>query len=52
MRVALDRAWMPPLLAALEAQGHGDASEFLEEMHVDVPQRDIYVSEIPDDLLV
>jgi hypothetical protein len=51
-RVALDAAWMPPLLASLESQGYGDDSEFLEEMYVDVPPQDIYITEIPDDLLV
>jgi hypothetical protein len=50
-RVALELAWRPLLLAALEAQGMGDCGEFLEEMYVDVPPRDIYLSEIPNDLL-
>lgn len=51
-RVALDLAWQPPLLASLEAQAHGDDSEFLEELYVEVPPQDIYVSEIPDSLLI
>lgn len=51
-RVALDVAWRPPLLAALEAQGMGDCGEFLEEMYVEVPQKDLYVTEIPDGLLI
>lgn len=51
-RVALDEAWWPPVLARLEAQFIGDDSEFLEELYVEVPQKDVYISEIPDDLLV
>ena len=51
-RIALDQAWMPPLLAALEAQGVGDDCEFLEEMYVEVPEQDVYLTEIPDDLLI
>jgi len=51
-RVALELAWRPPLLAALEAQGMGDCSEFLEEMYVDVPQKDVYLTEIPEGLLI
>lgn len=43
-REALDLAWRPPVLARLEAQSQGDDHEFLEEMFVDVPQRDIFVS--------
>lgn len=51
-RVALDIAWHPPLLAALEAQGYGDDSEFLEEMYVEVPPQDVFTTEIPDELLI
>jgi hypothetical protein len=51
-RVALELAWRPPLLAALEAQGMGDCGEFLEEMYVEVPPKDLYLSEVPDGLLI
>jgi hypothetical protein len=51
-RAALDVAWRSPLLAALEAQGMGDCGEFLEEMYVEAPPEDIYVTEIPDGLLI
>jgi hypothetical protein len=51
-RIALEAAWQPPLLAALEAQGVGDDSEFLEGLYVEVPPQDIYISEITDDLLI
>jgi hypothetical protein len=51
-RVALDIAWRPPLLAALEALGIGDCGEFLEEMYVEVPPEDVFVTEIPDGLLI
>jgi hypothetical protein len=51
-RVALDLAWRPSLLAALEAQGMGDCGEFLEEMYVEVPPKDVYLTEIPDGLLI
>jgi hypothetical protein len=51
-REALDAAWRPPLLAQLEAQAPGDDCEFLEEMYVEVPERDIFISEIPEDQLI
>ncbi len=51
-RAALDVAWRPPLLAALEAQGMGDCGEFLEEMYVEVPLKDVYLTEVPDGLLI
>jgi len=50
-REALDAAWMPLLLSYLEASAVGDESEFLEELYVDVPQKDVYITEVPDDLL-
>jgi len=52
-RIALDEAWRPPLLAALEAQGGGgDDSELLEEMYVEIPPQDVFITEIPDELLI
>lgn len=51
-RVALDLAWQPVFLARLEAQFGEDCFDALEEMYVQVPEQDIYVTEIPDDLLV
>lgn len=51
-RVALDLAWQPPLLAALEAQAQGDDVEFLEELYVEVPPQDVFLTEFPDDLLI
>jgi hypothetical protein len=51
-RLALEVAWRPPLLAALEAQGMGDCGEFLEEMYVEIPQKDAYLTEIPEGLLI
>jgi hypothetical protein len=51
-REALDAAWMPPLLAGLEAGACGDDLEFLEEMFVRIPERDLFVTEIPDDQLL
>jgi hypothetical protein len=51
-RIELDEAWWPPVLARLEAQFIGDDSEFLEELYVEVPQKDVYISEIPDDQFV
>ena len=51
-REALDLAWRPPVLARLEAGAQGDDCEFLEELYVEVPERDIYVSgEAPADQL-
>lgn len=50
-RAALDAAWQPVLLASLESQGQGDDSELLEELYVEVPEQDVYVTGIPDDLL-
>jgi hypothetical protein len=50
-RIELDEAWWPPVLAQLEAQFVGDDCEFLEELYVDVPQKDVYITEVPDDLL-
>lgn len=51
-RIALDEAWRPPVLTRLESQFIGDDCEFLEELYVDVPPQGIYITEIPDDLLV
>jgi hypothetical protein len=53
-RVALDVAWRPPLLAALEAQvGYpGDDLDSEENVIAEVPPQDIYISEIPDGLLL
>jgi hypothetical protein len=51
-RQELDAAWAPVLLARLERDFVGDDCEFLEELYVEVPQRDVYITEIPDDLLV
>lgn len=52
-RVNLDLAWQPYLLASLEAQaGGGDYPDSDEEMYVEVPAEDIYVSEVPDGLLL
>jgi hypothetical protein len=50
-RVELDAAWSPVLLARLERDFAGDDCEFLEEMYVEVPQEDVYITEVPDDLL-
>jgi hypothetical protein len=50
-REELDVAWAPVLLARLERDFVGDDCEFLEEMYVEVPEKDIYVTEVPDDLL-
>ena len=51
-REGLDAAWAPPLLAALESQGDPDPPDALEEAFVEVPREDIYISEIPDGLLL
>lgn len=50
-RQELDAAWAPVLLSRLERDFVGDDCEFLEELYVDVPQKDVYITEIPDDLL-
>lgn len=50
-RVELDAAWAPVLLARLERDFVGDDCEFLEEMYVEVPDKDVYITEVPDDLL-
>ena len=53
-RIDLDIAWQPVLLAQFEAQAPAgdDSYDALEEMYVQVPEADVYVTEIPDDLLV
>lgn len=52
-RVALDAAWMPRILVSLEAQGYPDDCIDSEEcLYVEVPPEDVYITEIPDDLLV
>jgi hypothetical protein len=53
-RVELDIAWQPVLLAQLESRAPvgDDCSDALEEMYVQVPEADIFTTEIPDDLLV
>jgi hypothetical protein len=53
-RINLDIAWQPVLLAHLEAQMPlgDDGVDSLEEMYVEVPQRDIYISEVPDDQII
>lgn len=52
-RESLDLAWRPYLLASLEAQaGGGGYPDAEEEMFCDVPGSDIYVSEVPDELLI
>jgi hypothetical protein len=53
-RVALDLAWRPSLLASIEAQAVPAADDWDSEENViaEVPQRDIYITEIPDELLL
>jgi hypothetical protein len=50
-RIELDEAWWPPVLSHLEAQFVGSDCEFLEELYVEVPQKDVYITEFPDDQL-
>jgi hypothetical protein len=50
-REELDAAWSPVRLARLERDFVGDDCEFLEELYVEVPQKDVYLTEVPDDLL-
>ena len=53
-REALDRAWAPPLLARLEAQAGclPDELDSLEDMYCRVPDQNIYVSGVPEGLLI
>lgn len=50
-REELDEAWRPVLIAQLEAQMPliDDNSDALEEMYVEVPDRDVFITEVPDD---
>lgn len=50
-REALDVAWRPVLIAQMEAQMPvtDDCSDALEEMYVEVPQGDVFITEAPDD---
>jgi hypothetical protein len=50
-REELDAAWAPPPLAALEGRG-GMFMDDLEDTYAEVPEQDIYVSEVPGDLLL